>query len=130
MAVNRHFEGLVRIQEDRDHHVISNGPYAIVRHPGYVGMIVNFMAVPFVLDSLTGVVIMTLAMLLLVVRTALEDRKVIERAKQILIDQQGLTEAAAYTLLRRTAMEQSRKIADLARALVAAADLLRPGEKP
>lgn len=62
-------------------------------------------------------------------RSALEERKLIERAKQILMTQNGLTEAAAYTLLRRTAMDQSRKIADLARALVTAADLLRPGDK-
>ena len=61
-------------------------------------------------------------------RTALADRKIIERAKQILMDQNNLTESAAYTLLRRTAMDQGRKIADLARALVAAADLLRPGD--
>jgi response regulator NasT len=62
-------------------------------------------------------------------RSALEERKLIERAKQILITQNGLTEAAAYTLLRRAAMDQSRKIADLARALVTAADLLKPGDK-
>jgi response regulator NasT len=62
-------------------------------------------------------------------RSALEDRKLIERAKQILMDQNGLTEAAAYTLLRRTAMDQSRKIADLARALVTAAHLFKPADK-
>jgi response regulator NasT len=62
-------------------------------------------------------------------RSALEDRKLIERAKQILMDQNGLTEAAAYTLLRRTAMDQSRKIAYLARALVTAAELFKPGDK-
>lgn len=62
-------------------------------------------------------------------RTALADRKIIERAKQVLMDQNGLSESAAYTLLRRTAMDQGRKIADLARALIAAADLLRPGDK-
>jgi response regulator NasT len=62
-------------------------------------------------------------------RSELEDRKLIERGKHILMEQNGLTEAAAYTLLRRTAMDQSRKIADIARALVTAADLLRPGEK-
>jgi response regulator NasT len=62
-------------------------------------------------------------------RSALEDRKLIERAKQILMDQNGLTEAAAYTLLRRTAMDQSRKIGDLARALVTAAELFKPGDK-
>jgi response regulator NasT len=61
-------------------------------------------------------------------RSALADRKVIERAKQILIERQGCTEVAAYALLRRKAMDQGRKIADIARALVTAADLLQPGE--
>ena len=61
-------------------------------------------------------------------RSALADRKFIERAKEILIERQGCTEAAAYALLRRTSMDQGRKIADIARALVTAADLLPPGE--
>jgi response regulator NasT len=62
-------------------------------------------------------------------RSELEERKMIERAKHILMEKNGMTEAAAYTLLRRTAMDQSRKIADIARALVTAADLLKPGGK-
>jgi len=61
-------------------------------------------------------------------RSALEDRKIVERAKRILMERNGMTEAAAYTRLRRTAMDQSRKIADIARALVTAAELLGPGE--
>ena len=60
-------------------------------------------------------------------RSELDDRKLIERAKRILMEQHGSTEADAYTLLRRTAMDQSRKIVDIARALVTAADLLKPG---
>lgn len=34
---NRFFSGTVRIQTERGHHVISSGPYAVVRHPGYMG---------------------------------------------------------------------------------------------
>jgi response regulator NasT len=41
--------------------------------------------------------------------------------------QRGCSEEEAYVLLRRTAMNQNRKIAELARALVAAAELLQPG---
>jgi len=59
-------------------------------------------------------------------RSALEERKLIEQAKRIMMEQNGLTEAEAYTLLRRTAMDQSRKIAELARAVVTAAKLLNP----
>lgn len=61
-------------------------------------------------------------------RSALEDRLVIDKAKGILMKQRGFTEQEAYVLLRRTAMNQNRKIAELARSLVAAAELLQPGE--
>ena len=60
-------------------------------------------------------------------KTALEDRKIIEQAKAIVMKQRGCTEEAAYVLLRRTAMNQNRKIAELARSLVAAAAILSPG---
>lgn len=40
MLENRFFSSVVRVQSDRGHHVIATGPYAIVRHPGYAGMIV------------------------------------------------------------------------------------------
>jgi two-component system, response regulator PdtaR len=61
-------------------------------------------------------------------RQALEDRKVIERAKGILMKSKGLSEEEAYTLLRKTAMNQNRKIAEIAQSLVTAAGLL--GEEP
>ena len=61
-------------------------------------------------------------------KSALEDRKLIEQAKAIVMKQKGIDEQRAYVLLRRTAMNQNRKIADLARALVAAAALLTPGD--
>jgi response regulator NasT len=57
-------------------------------------------------------------------RRALEERKVIDRAKGLLMKARGLDEDAAYALLRRTAMEQNRKIVDVAEALVTAAGLL------
>lgn len=60
-------------------------------------------------------------------KSALEDRKIIEQAKAILMQQRGCSESEAYVLLRRTAMNQNRKLAELARSLVAAAALLRPG---
>lgn len=57
-------------------------------------------------------------------KQALEDRKTIDRAKGILMRQRDLTEEEAYTLMRKTAMDQGRKVIDMARALVTAADLL------
>jgi response regulator NasT len=60
-------------------------------------------------------------------KSALEERKLVDQAKAILMKQRKLSEEEAYVLLRRTAMNQNRKIADLARSLVAAATLLSPG---
>jgi response regulator NasT len=58
-------------------------------------------------------------------RTALEDRKVIDQAKRLLMQSRGIGETEAYGLLRSTAMNQNRKIVDVARALITASDLLR-----
>ena len=57
-------------------------------------------------------------------KQALEDRKTIDRAKGILMQQRQMSEEKAYTLLRKTAMSQGRKVIDVAHALVTAADLL------
>jgi response regulator NasT len=62
-------------------------------------------------------------------RSALDERKLIEQAKAIVMKQRGCSEDDAYVLLRRTAMNQNRKIAELARSLVAAAALLQPGDE-
>ncbi len=57
-------------------------------------------------------------------RGALEDRKTIDRAKHILMQSRGISEPEAYALLRSTAMNQNRKIAEIAQSLVMAASLL------
>lgn len=75
MAVNRHFEVTVRIQDDRDHHVISSGPYQWVRHPGYSGVILAFyFGMPLALGSWPAAVIAVVGLVTMVIRTALEDR--------------------------------------------------------
>lgn len=63
-------------------------------------------------------------------RSALADRKTIDRAKAIVMKQRGLDEQAAYALLRSTAMQQSRRIVEIATALVTAENLLGPGVAP
>jgi protein-S-isoprenylcysteine O-methyltransferase Ste14 len=74
MAVNVHFEGTVRIQNDRHHRVIDSGPYAHVRHPGYVGIVLFTLGTPFLLGSWWAV-LPALAMIPHVaLRTWLEDR--------------------------------------------------------
>lgn len=60
-------------------------------------------------------------------RGELEGRKLIDRAKGILMKSRGLGEEDAYALLRKTAMNQNRKLADVAQSLVTAAELLGPG---
>ncbi|MFZ7090359.1 ANTAR domain-containing response regulator [Primorskyibacter sp. 2E233] len=57
-------------------------------------------------------------------RRALEERKVIDRAKGLLMKAKGINEDAAYALLRKTAMDQGRRVADVAEALVTASRLL------
>jgi protein-S-isoprenylcysteine O-methyltransferase Ste14 len=74
MAVNNYFSLVVRIQKDRGHTVVSGGPYRYVRHPGYVGGIMFQLGTPLLLGSLWALIPAGLTALLLVVRTALEDR--------------------------------------------------------
>ena len=61
-------------------------------------------------------------------RGELESRKLVDRAKGILMRSRGLSEQEAYALLRKTAMNQNRKISDIAQSLITAAGLLGPEE--
>lgn len=74
MVVNTHFEVTVRIQTDRNHHVVARGPYAIIRHPGYAGASLWAFGTPLVVGSLYGLAPAVLTILILVIRTAREDR--------------------------------------------------------
>lgn len=58
-------------------------------------------------------------------RRALEERKVVDRAKGILMRARGIGEEEAYAMIRKTAMDQGRKVADVAQALVLAAEMLK-----
>jgi len=71
---NRFFSGTVRIQTERGHHVVSTGPYRIVRHPGYAGGLFGYMFIPLLLDSLWAWIPTILLALVIIVRTALEDK--------------------------------------------------------
>ncbi len=62
-------------------------------------------------------------------RSELQGRKVIDRAKGILMRSKGISEEEAYVLLRKAAMNQNRKIADIAQSLVTAAGLLGDGDQ-
>ena len=93
MASNIFFSTAVRIQMDRDHTVASGGPYRYVRHPGYVGMIVSLLATALAFGSLWALIPAGLAAVLLVVRTALEDKTLLEELN-------GYGEYAAQTRYR------------------------------
>src|SRR4051795_6198387 len=58
-------------------------------------------------------------------KSALEERKVIDRAKGILMKLKGLTEDEAYVLLRSTAMREKKKIGEIAQSIVTASELLK-----
>ena len=73
-SVNKFFEPTVRIQADRGHHVIDAGPYAIVRHPGYAAALFLVLGMPLSLGSCWALIPAVISYLILIVRTALEDR--------------------------------------------------------
>ncbi len=74
MVVNPFFEKTVRIQSDQGHRVIDTGPYAYIRHPGYVGFSGWMLSTPLLLASNWAFVPALITVALLVIRTALEDR--------------------------------------------------------
>ncbi len=74
MASNAFFSQIVRIQSERGHAVVAHGPYRYVRHPAYVGMILFELAMSILLASWWSAIPGALAAVLLILRTALEDR--------------------------------------------------------
>ena len=93
MASNRFFARSVRIQMDRGQTVATGGPYQYVRHPGYVGGILLQVAAPISLGSLWALIPGGLGALLLIIRTALEDKTLLEELD-------GYTEYAQQTRYR------------------------------
>ena len=74
MITNAYFTAAVRIQTERRQTVCHTGPYRCVRHPGYVGAILQSLAVPFLLGSPWALLPGGMAALLMVIRTSFEDR--------------------------------------------------------
>lgn len=71
---NRFFSGNVRIQRDRGQQVVSSGPYRWIRHPGYAGGLLSYLATPFFLDSYWTILPVILTGVLYFIRTFMEDR--------------------------------------------------------
>jgi len=78
LVENRFFTSTVRIQTERGHQVCDSGPYRFVRHPGYAGSLLGVVGIPLALDALWAFVAAAFALVVSVVRTALEDRTLME----------------------------------------------------
>ncbi len=70
---NKFFSSVVRIQTDRGHTVCDTGVYRIVRHPGYSGMTISLLALPFITGSLWSMIPIIIDIILLFMRTYFED---------------------------------------------------------
>jgi protein-S-isoprenylcysteine O-methyltransferase Ste14 len=73
MRANRFFSGVVRLQVERGHTVVDEGPYGLVRHPGYAAALIVMIGTPLLLDSLWALVPSMLTAALVVWRTSRED---------------------------------------------------------
>ena len=73
-AANHFFSAVVRIQADRGHTVVTRGPYRFVRHPGYAGGMLTYLAMPIALGTLWALLPAILIWISLIVRAAREDR--------------------------------------------------------
>lgn len=71
---NKFFSSTVRIQTDREHIVCETGLYKIVRHPAYLGSIIQSLGLPLLFGSLWSVIPICLSIILLIIRTNLEDK--------------------------------------------------------
>lgn len=93
--VNKFFSTVVRIQKDRGQTICKDGPYRFVRHPGYLGGLLCNIVTPFVLSSFWGLIPAVIAVVLLFIRTYLED-KTLQRELEGYTD---YTNEARYRLL-------------------------------
>ncbi len=92
---NRFFSSVVRIQVDRGHVVCDSGPYRIVRHPGYAGNILALLGIVLALSSMWTLIPATVALIITVIRTVLEDRTLQEE----LPGYQDYTQRVRYRLI-------------------------------
>ena len=74
MLTNHFFSAVIRIQSDRGHRVVDQGPYAVIRHPGYAGMITGVPLMPIAIGSWWGFAAASLYALLILNRVTVEDR--------------------------------------------------------
>jgi protein-S-isoprenylcysteine O-methyltransferase Ste14 len=95
MVENPYFSSVARIQEDRAQQVVTTGPYRMVRHPSYAGALLASVALPFMLSTLWALIPALFMVVVLIVRTALEDRMLVEE----LAGYQEYTEKTRFRLI-------------------------------
>ena len=78
MLYNPYFEGTIRIQNEKGHKVIDSGPYRIVRHPGYLGMLIGSLSFPFAFNSWISFIPVGIMIILVFIRTNFEDKILIK----------------------------------------------------
>jgi protein-S-isoprenylcysteine O-methyltransferase Ste14 len=78
MVTNAYFSAVVRIQKDRGHKVVTDGPYRFVRHPAYSGGLVSSLAMPLMLGSFWALIPSGIALIFLVIRMKNEDKMLME----------------------------------------------------
>jgi protein-S-isoprenylcysteine O-methyltransferase Ste14 len=77
LVANRFFSAVVRIQTDRGQTVVDSGPYHFIRHPGYLSGIVVALFFPLMMNSWWAYIPVGIMILLIIIRTALEDKTLI-----------------------------------------------------
>jgi protein-S-isoprenylcysteine O-methyltransferase Ste14 len=95
MVHNPHFERAVRIQQERQHRVVRAGPYRYVRHPGYLGSVLFYVAFPLISGSALALCGGALGIVGMLVRTGLEDRTL----RQELVGYAAYAEEVRYRLV-------------------------------
>jgi protein-S-isoprenylcysteine O-methyltransferase Ste14 len=92
---NRFFSAVVRIQNDRKQTVCRTGPYKVIRHPGNAGMIIGTMGLPLLFISVWSTIPVLLSVVILVIRTHLEDNML----KEELEGYPGYQQATRFRLI-------------------------------
>ncbi|OHE27993.1 MAG: hypothetical protein A2Y45_09925 [Tenericutes bacterium GWC2_34_14] len=89
MRENPYFD--VALQKDESHPIIESGPYAVIRHPGYLGMITYLTVVPVILNSLYAMIPTLVIIGLFLIRTRLEDDYLMNHVEEYKLYQQKVT---------------------------------------
>jgi protein-S-isoprenylcysteine O-methyltransferase Ste14 len=74
---NKFFSSTVRIQTDRNHSLCDTGLYKVVRHPAYLGSLIQTLGFPLLFGSLWSIIPVSISVVLLIIRTHLEDQTLI-----------------------------------------------------